>query len=70
MQARKLDCGNGVEIDADFSDDEIERRADELLRRMLGKPGTFDMDTGQPLSGPQLSREELRRRGYAYPLPA
>lgn len=65
MPKRKLDCGNGVEIDADFSDDEIARRADELMRRMCGKPATFDLNTGQPLSGPQLGSDELQRRGYA-----
>lgn len=64
MPKRKIDFGNGVEIDADFSDDEIERRANELMLRCCGKPATFDMQTGQPFEGPQLSPDELKRRGY------
>lgn len=64
MASRKLDYGNGVVIDADFSDDEIERRATEVMLRGCGKPPTFDLKTGQPFNGPQLSRQELLRRGY------
>lgn len=57
---RKMD----IEIEVDFSDDEIDRRAKELMLRCCGKPATFDMETGQPFNGQQLSAEELKRRGY------
>ena len=48
----------------DFSPDECERRMNEVIRRMARRPPTFDMETGQPIEGGQLSAEELKRRGY------
>lgn len=48
----------------DFSPDETRRRAAEIIRRCCGKPATFNLETGQPLDGSELSREELKRRGY------
>lgn len=52
------------DFQVDFSDDEIDRRMTELMRRCAGHQPTFDMKTGQPFKGEQLSNEELRRRGY------
>lgn len=65
MPSRKMDWGNGIVIDVDFSDDEIDRRAKELILRSCGKPATFNMETGQPFHGPKLGFEELKRRGYS-----
>jgi hypothetical protein len=48
----------------DFSPDECERRFVEVVRRCCGKPPTFDLETGQPFEGKQLSAAELKRRGY------
>lgn len=55
---------NGVEFDIDFSDDEVDRRVQELIRRCGKQKPTFDMETGQPYEGDRLSDDELRRRGY------
>ena len=64
MPTRTIDYGNGVEIEVDFSDKEIERRSKELLSRLLGIPPTFNFETGQPFEGPQFSDAELKQRGY------
>ena len=61
MPNRKID---DMEFVVDFSDDEIDRRAKELMLRCCGRSATFNMETGQPFHGPQLSAEELKRRGY------
>lgn len=52
---------------ADFSEDECWRRTEELIRRACGAKPTFSFETGQPFEGPQLTPEELRRRGYDAP---
>lgn len=61
---RRDDAGNGPTYRSDFSDDEIVRRANEVIRRCCGAPATFDLNTGQPFDGPSISAEELKRRGY------
>ncbi len=47
-----------------YSSDECERRMIEVLCRAMNMPATFDLMTGQPFKGPQLSGSELVRRGY------
>lgn len=49
----------------DFPDEEIDRRRDEVARRMLGRPRTMNFTTGQNLRDPLLSADELRTRGYS-----
>lgn len=55
---------NNVTFIVDFSDDEWDRRTNEMVRRACGQPATFDLETGQPFNGPKLIDEELQRRGY------
>lgn len=63
---------SGHTIMCDFSEDEMERRMNELIRRMVLDPHrrqkpTFNMETGQNYEPPFLSDDELRRRGYDVP---
>lgn len=51
----------------DFSPDECERRAAEVVRRCCNQLPRINLETGQPLEGEQLSAEELCRRGYSPP---
>ena len=64
MSKRKIDYGNGVIVDCDFTEAEHERRFQETLRRCCCQKPTFDLETGQPYEGKQLSKKELRSRGY------
>lgn len=48
----------------DFSPDECERRMTEVVRLACGHAPTFNLETGQPLTGAQLVPAELKRRGY------
>lgn len=70
---RKVKMPSGDILSVDFSEDECERRMNEVIRRVVlprspayQKP-TFNLETGQPFEGPQLSADELRRRGYDVP---
>lgn len=47
-----------------FSAEETKRRLAETMRRVVGKPHTMNMKTGQNLQPPLLSDDELKARGY------
>lgn len=47
-----------------FDAEETQRRMDECMSRMGGRPATMNMKTGQNLQAPFLSEAELKRRGY------
>ena len=47
-----------------FSAEETERRMGEVMARIGGRPRGMNLRTGQNVSEPLLSDEELRDRGY------
>lgn len=47
-----------------FSPDESQRRMEEVMRRMSGRPPQMDMATGQNLKEPFLKKGDLIKRGY------
>jgi hypothetical protein len=68
---RKVKLPSGDVIEVDFSEDEMERRMAEVIRRMIRPPRrpkpVFNLETGQNYEPPFLSDDELRRRGYDVP---
>ncbi len=64
MKKKALGAARFEDFVSDFSDDECERRTEEVVRRACGQRPTMNLETGQPLQGPQLSPAELKRRGY------
>lgn len=50
-----------------FSDEETERRTQEMFNRIFHRKATMNMRTGQNLGEPFLSDDELHRRGYPAP---